>query len=53
MARKGSRATGSLARNLAIACAVAGLVGGLLLTVGVVQNVSGSIGDADEVQKAW
>ena len=53
MARKGSRATGSLARSLAIWCAIAGLVGGLLLTVGVVQNMSGLIEDADEVQKAW
>lgn len=53
MARKGSKSTGSLARNLAINCAVAGLLGGLLVTVAVVQNVTGSIADPDAVTKGW
>ena len=50
MARKGSKSTGRLARNLAISCAIAGLVGGLLVAVAVVQNVATS---AEDSSKAW
>ncbi|MFN3241668.1 MAG: SpoIIE family protein phosphatase [Planctomycetota bacterium] len=53
MARKGSKSTGSLARNLAIMCAIAGLLGGFLVTVAVVQNLASSIEDADAVSKGW
>lgn len=53
MARKGSKSTGSLARNLALWCAVAGFVGGLLVTVALVQNLASSIEDADAVAKGW
>ncbi len=53
MARKGSKATGSLARNLGLSCAVAGLLGGFLVTVAVVQNLSASVDDAAAVTKAW
>ncbi|MFK7738829.1 MAG: SpoIIE family protein phosphatase [Planctomycetota bacterium] len=53
MARKGSKSTGSLARNVAIACAIAGFVGGLLVTVAVVQNLGSSVDDADAVATGW
>jgi len=53
VARKSTRSTGSLALKLALWCAIAGLLGGLLLTVGVVQNVSSSITDKADVTKAW
>lgn len=54
MARKGSsKSKGSLARNLAISCAIAGLVGGFLVTVAVVQNLASSIEDAEAVSKGW
>lgn len=52
MARKGSsKSTGSLARNFAIGCAVAGLVAGLLVTTAVVQNMA--FGDADVTKRGW
>ena len=50
MARKTRTSTGSLARNLAISCAVAGLIGGLFVAVAVVQNVASS---TDDSSKAW
>ena len=53
MARKGSKSSGSLALTLALSCAVAGLVGGLLVAVAVVQNLAGSIEDPDAVSKGW
>lgn len=53
MARKGSRSTGKLARSLALGTAIAGLVGGLLLTVAVVQNLAGGIGDPALVNRGW
>lgn len=45
MARKGSKSSGKLARNLALGVAAAGLVGGLLLTLGLVQNLGNAIDD--------
>ena len=53
MARKGSKSSGSLALTLALSCAGAGLVGGLLVAVAVVQNLAGSIADPDAVSKGW
>ncbi|MEZ6037541.1 MAG: SpoIIE family protein phosphatase [Planctomycetota bacterium] len=55
MARKGSssKSTGSLARNLAIGCAAAGLVAGLLVTTAVVQNMASAIDDADVTRRGW
>lgn len=55
MARKGSssKSTGSLARNLAIGCAAAGLVAGLLVTTAVVQNMASAIDDADVTKRGW
>lgn len=53
MARKGSRQSGRLARNLALGTAAAGLVGGLLLAVALVQNLGGAIADADVVRRGW
>ncbi|HEX5054131.1 MAG TPA: SpoIIE family protein phosphatase [Planctomycetota bacterium] len=53
MARKGSKSTGKLARNLALGCALAGLVGGLLVTVALVQNLSGGITDHDVLSRGW
>lgn len=53
MARKGSRQSGRLARNLALGTAAAGLVGGLLLTAALVQNLGGAIADADVVRRGW
>ena len=53
MARKGSKSTGSLARNLAISGAIAGLVGGLLVAVAVMQNLGGAVVDADVRAKGW
>ena len=47
MARKGSRSrsTGSVARSLGLRSGLVGLVGGLLVTIVLVQNVSGGIND--------
>ncbi len=53
MARKGSKATGRLARNLAIGTAVAGLIGGLLVAVALVQNLSSGIEDPAIVARGW
>ena len=53
MARKGSKSTGSLARNLAISGAIAGLVGGLLVAVAVMQNLGGAVVDPDARSKGW
>jgi hypothetical protein len=54
MARKGSRAAnGNLARNLAIGTAVAGLIGGLLVAVALVQNLSSGISDEAIVARGW
>lgn len=53
MARKGSKSTGSLARNLAISCAIAGFFGGVLVTFAVVQNLGGSLDDAEAVSRGW
>lgn len=53
MARKGSKPTGSLARTIGIACAIAGLVGGLIVTVGVVQNLGASVTDDEAIGTGW
>jgi hypothetical protein len=53
MARKGSKSSGKIARNLALGTAAAGLVGGLLLAVIVVSNVATAIGDPAAVTRAW
>ncbi|HEB54500.1 MAG TPA: hypothetical protein ENI87_14710 [bacterium] len=53
MARKSSKSTGRLARRLALGCAFAGFVGGLLVTVAVVQNMAAAIDDADVVRRGW
>jgi len=55
MARKGSRSrsAGSVARSLGIRFGLVGLVGGLLMTVVLVQNVSGGIKDPNIVSRAW
>ncbi len=53
MARKGSKSSGKLARNLGLGTAIAGLVGGALLTVALVNNVSGAVSDPDVVGRAW
>ncbi len=53
MARKGSRSTGKLALGIAIGTAAAGLVGGLLLTVGLVQNLAGGIADPAVFSRGW
>ena len=46
MARKGSKSTGSLARSLALSCAIAGFFGGVLVTFAVVQNMGALDADA-------
>ena len=54
MARKGSKAAnGKLARNLAIGTAVAGLIGGLLVAVALVQNLGSGIEDPAIVARGW
>ena len=53
MARKSTKANGKLARNLAIGSAIAGLVGGLFLTVALVQNLGGAIADPAVVSRGW
>ncbi|MFM1873441.1 MAG: hypothetical protein RL398_2863 [Planctomycetota bacterium] len=54
MARKGtSSSRGKLARSLALGVGAAGLVGGLLVAVGVVQNLGGAVGDAAVVSRGW
>ncbi|MCA8963700.1 MAG: SpoIIE family protein phosphatase [Planctomycetes bacterium] len=55
MARKGSssKSRGKLARNLALGTGIAGLLGGLLLTVALVNNLSGAIDDPAVVSRGW
>lgn len=53
MARKGSKSSGKLARNLALGTALAGLIGGLLVTVALVNNLSGGISDPSVVSRGW
>ncbi|MBL9076939.1 MAG: SpoIIE family protein phosphatase [Planctomycetes bacterium] len=53
MARKSTKSNGKLARTLALACGIAGLVGGLLLAVGLVQNLAGGIDDPALVTRGW
>jgi hypothetical protein len=54
MARKGSsKSTGKIARNLGLAMAVVGFVAGAFVAMALVQNVSGSIADAEVVSRAW
>lgn len=53
MARKGSKSSGKLARNLALGTGVAGLLGGLVLTLALVQNLSGGITDPETLQRGW
>lgn len=52
MARKGSKSSGNLARNLALAMAGIGFLAGLLVAVAVVQNLSGSA-DPEATSRAW
>ena len=53
MAHKGSKSTGSLARSIGINCAIAGFLGGMLVTVAVVQNMSGATADPDAISQGW
>lgn len=53
MARKGSKSSGKLARNLALGTALAGLIGGILLAVALVSNLSGAIADPDALRRGW
>lgn len=54
MARKGSsNSRGKLARNLALGAGAAGLVGGLLVAVGVMQNLGSAVADQAVVGRAW
>ena len=54
MARKGSsKSRGKLARNLALGTGVAGLLGGLLLTLALVNNLAGAIDDPAVVSRGW
>lgn len=52
MARKGSKSSGKLALHLALGSAVVGVLGGLLVAIAVVQNLSSSA-DAESVSRAW
>ncbi len=52
MARKGSNSAGRLALRLALGTGIAGCLGGLLLTVAMVQNLGGSA-DAEVVRRGW
>ena len=52
MARKG-RSNGKLARGIAIGTAVAGLVGGLIIAVGLMQYLSAGIHDAAIEKRGW
>lgn len=53
MARKGSKSTGSLARTLALSCALAGFFGGLLVTFAVIQNIAGGLADPGDAKRGW
>lgn len=54
MARKGSSSSrGKLARNLALGTGAAGLFGGLLVAVGVMQNLGSAVADQAVVGRAW
>jgi len=53
MARKGSKSSGKLALNLALAAAGFGLLGGLLLAVAVVQNLSPAIAEPEVISRGW
>ena len=53
MARKGSRSSGKLARNLALGTAVASLLAGLLLTAALVTNLAAGIADPALVRRGW
>jgi hypothetical protein len=53
MARRGSKQKGRLATTFAIGGAAAGAVGGLLLTVALMQNLAFGIADPDLVRRGW
>jgi hypothetical protein len=53
MARKGSKSSGKLARNLALVMAAFGLLGGLLIAIALVQNLSSGIGDPAVISRGW
>lgn len=53
MARKGSKSTGKLARNLALGTAVASLVASLILTVALVNNLGAGISDPEITSRGW
>ncbi|HEX6813671.1 MAG TPA: SpoIIE family protein phosphatase [Planctomycetota bacterium] len=55
MARKGSRSrsAGTVARGIGVRSALAGLVGGLIVTIVLVQNLGGSIKDRNVVNRGW
>jgi hypothetical protein len=53
MARKGSKSTGSLARTLAISCALAGFFGGILVTFAVIQNIAGGLPNPEDAKRGW
>ncbi|MBP8299759.1 MAG: SpoIIE family protein phosphatase [Planctomycetes bacterium] len=53
MARKGSKSSGKLARNLALVMAGFGLLGGLLIAIALVQNLSSGINDPAVLSRGW
>ncbi|MBM4060073.1 MAG: hypothetical protein FJ265_03105 [Planctomycetes bacterium] len=54
MARRGSsKASGRLARNLALAFGGIGILGGLFVAVAVVQNLAGAVAEPALVTRAW
>ncbi|MBL8733172.1 MAG: SpoIIE family protein phosphatase [Planctomycetes bacterium] len=53
MARKGSKSTGKLQRNLALGVGIAGLFGGLLMAVALVQNLAAGTDDKELIGRAW
>src|SRR5688572_33102749 len=53
MARKSTKSTGRLAMTFAIVLAITGLLGGLLLTVALVQNLAAGISDPEVISRGW
>lgn len=53
MARKGSKTAGRLALPLALGTAAAAFVGGLILTVALVQNLGSGVADPELVRRGW
>lgn len=55
MARKGSKSSGKIARNLALAVGAIVLVAGLFVALAVIQNISASLPDVDPaaLKRGW